>query len=98
MIFTNCSELRELKATLPNSIGAAEVKEMVKCPHCGNKFSPEEAIQHDVRERLEREFDMKLQANTKALISKIQQEEQSKFKVQVQRLEQDRKAPDNRTQ
>lgn len=69
---------------------------MVKCPHCGNKFSPEEAIQHDLRERLEREFDLKLQANTKALISKIQQEEQSKFKLQVQRLEQDRKAKESR--
>jgi hypothetical protein len=69
---------------------------MVKCPHCGNKFSPEEAIQHDLREKLEREFDLKLQANTKALISKIQHEEQSKFKVQVQRLEQDRKAKESR--
>ena len=69
---------------------------MVKCPHCGNKFSPEEAIQHDLREKLEREFDMKLQANTNALLSKIQQEQQSKIKLQVQRLEQDRKAKESR--
>ena len=69
---------------------------MVKCPHCGNKFSPEEAIQHDLRERLEKEFELKLQTNTKALVSKIQQEEQTKFKSQVQRLEQDRKVKELR--
>jgi hypothetical protein len=69
---------------------------MVKCPHCGNKFSPEESIQHDLREKLEKEFDMKLQANTKALASRIQQEEQAKYKLQVQRLEQDRKAKESR--
>ena len=64
---------------------------LVKCPHCGNKFSPEEAIQHDVRAQLEKEFDQKLQANTKSLISRVQQEEQTKFKAQFQRLEDDRK-------
>jgi hypothetical protein len=69
---------------------------LVKCPHCGNKFSPEEAIQHDLREKLEKEFDLKLQANTKSLVSKIQLEEQAKFKAQVQRLEQDRKAKESR--
>jgi hypothetical protein len=69
---------------------------LVKCPHCGNKFSPEEAIQHDLREKLEKEFDLKLQANTKSLVSKIQQEEQAKFKAHVQRLEHDRKAKESR--
>ncbi len=28
----------------------------VKCPHCGNKFSPEVALEHDIRIQLEREF------------------------------------------
>lgn len=65
---------------------------LVKCPHCGNKFSPEEAIQHDLRAQLEREFDQKLMANTKSLAAKIQQEEQAKFKSQLQRMEDDRKA------
>src|SRR5688572_623828 len=65
---------------------------LVKCPHCGNKFSPEEAIQHDLRAQLEKEFDQKLQANTKSLVSRIQQEEQAKLKAQFQRLEDDRKA------
>jgi len=65
---------------------------LVKCPHCGNKFSPEEAIQHDLRAQLEREFDQKLVANTKSLAAKIQQEEQAKFKSQLQRMEDDRKS------
>lgn len=69
---------------------------MVKCPHCGNKFSPEEAIQHDVRVQLEKEYDQKLQANSKSLIARVQQEEQAKYKVQFQRLEEDRRAKASR--
>jgi hypothetical protein len=64
---------------------------LVKCPHCGNKFSPDEAIQHDLRAKFEREFEQKLVANAKSLASKIQQEEQAKYKIQLQRLEEDRK-------
>jgi hypothetical protein len=69
---------------------------MVKCPHCGNKFSPEQAIQHDLRAQLEREFEQKLHTNSKSLIAKIQQEEQAKYKSQFQRLEEDRKAKASR--
>ena len=64
---------------------------LVKCPHCGNKFSPEDAIQHDLRAKFEKEFEQKLTANTKSLASKIQQEEQARYKGQLQRLEEDRK-------
>ena len=64
---------------------------LVKCPHCGNKFSPEEAIQHDLRAKFEREFEQKLLANTKSLASKIHQEEEAKYKAQLHRLEEDRK-------
>jgi hypothetical protein len=64
---------------------------LVKCPHCGNKFSPEDAIQHDLRAKFEREFEQKLMANTKSLTSKIQHEEEAKYKIQLQRLEEDRK-------
>lgn len=64
---------------------------LVKCPHCGNKFSPEEAIQHDLRAQFEKEFDQKLLANAKSLELKIQQQEQAKFQSQLQRYEQDRK-------
>jgi hypothetical protein len=64
---------------------------LVKCPHCGNKFSPEDAIQHDLRAKFEKEFEQKLAASTKSLSSKIQQEEQARYKVHLQRLEEDRK-------
>lgn len=33
----------------------------VKCPHCGNKFSPEVALEHELRSRLEKEFEGKLE-------------------------------------
>lgn len=69
---------------------------MVKCPHCGNKFSPEQAIQHDLRAQLEKEFEQKLHVNTKNLISKIQHEEQTKFQVQLQRYEQEKKIKSQR--
>jgi hypothetical protein len=69
---------------------------LVKCPHCGNKFSPEEAIEHDLRAQFEKEFEQKLVANTKSLALKIQQEEQAKFKSQLQRLEDDRRVKASR--
>lgn len=65
---------------------------LVKCPHCGNKFSPEEAIQHDLRAQLEKEFDRKLNENSKLLTEKIRNQENEKFQSQLKRLEEDRKA------
>jgi hypothetical protein len=38
---------------------------LVKCPHCGNKFSPEEAMGHDLRVQLEQEFEQKLLENSR---------------------------------
>lgn len=64
---------------------------LVKCPHCGNKFSPEEAIQHDLRAQLEKEFEEKFAKNATALTEKIRNQEQEKFQLRVQRLEEDRK-------
>jgi len=63
---------------------------MVKCPHCGNKFSPEEAIQHDLRAQMEKEFEQKLDENGRLLAAKIRKEEDEKHKMQLQRLEEDR--------
>ena len=65
---------------------------LVKCPHCGNKFSPEEAIEHDLRAQLEEEFDRKLNENSKLLTEKIRNQENEKFQSQLKRLEEDRKA------
>ena len=64
---------------------------LVKCPHCGNKFSPEEAIQHDLRAQLEKEFEEKFVENTHALTERIRTQENEKFQLRVQRLEEDRK-------
>ena len=65
---------------------------LVKCPHCGNKFSPEEAIQHDLRAQLEGEFNERLRDNTRMLTDKIRNEEKERVQGQVQRLEEDGKA------
>lgn len=65
---------------------------MVKCPHCGNKFSPEQAIQKDLRAQLEKEFEEKLMQNIRTLSMRIQQEEQARFQSQLKRFEmEDRK-------
>ena len=64
---------------------------LVKCPHCGNKFSPEDAIQHDLRAQLEKEFALKLNENSKILAEQIRRQEDEKFRTQLQRLEEDRK-------
>jgi hypothetical protein len=65
---------------------------LVKCPHCGNKFSPEEAIQHDLRAQLEKEFEQRLLDNTRVLTEKIRSEEKERFQGQLVRSEEDRKA------
>jgi hypothetical protein len=64
---------------------------LVKCPHCGNKFSPEEAIQHDLRAQLEKEFEQKLQDSARVLTDKIRTEEKERVQGQLQQLEEDRK-------
>lgn len=63
---------------------------LVKCPHCGNKFSPEEAIQHDLRAQLEKEFEQRLHDNARVLTDKIRTEEKERHQGQLQRLEEDR--------
>lgn len=43
---------------------AEDMATTVKCPHCGNKFSPELALEHDIRIQLAKEFDSKLAEKT----------------------------------
>ena len=69
----------------------ASVTLLVKCPHCGNKFSPEEAIQHDLRAQMEKEFEQRLHENGRLLSEKIKRQEDEKHQVLLQRLEEDRK-------
>lgn len=64
---------------------------LVKCPHCGNKFSPEDAIQHDLRSQLEKEFEQRLAENSKLLMEQVRNQESERYQSKIQRLEEDRK-------
>jgi hypothetical protein len=83
------SHFRIDKHTLMNTLQSTAL--MVKCPHCGNKFTPEDAIGHDIRLQLEKEFDQKLQTYGKTLSETIRKQEGDRFKTQLQLLEEDRK-------
>ncbi len=63
----------------------------VKCPHCGNKFTPEDAIGHDIRVQLEQEFEKKLSLNARKVSEAVRKEEGEKFRAHLQMLEEDRK-------
>ncbi|HTE30123.1 MAG TPA: DUF2130 domain-containing protein [Chryseolinea sp.] len=69
---------------------------LVKCPHCGNKFSPEESLEHDLRAQFEREFELKLHETTKLVAEKIRIQEGEKYQTQLKRVDEDRRAKANR--
>jgi hypothetical protein len=71
---------------------------VVKCPHCGNKFTPEDAIGHDMRLQMEKEFETKLAANAKRIADTIQKQESEKYKSQLQMIDNDRKTKASRLQ
>lgn len=64
----------------------------VKCPHCGNKFNPEESIGHDVRVQLEYEFEKKMMENSKRIEDRIRKQEAERYATQMKLVEEDRKA------
>ena len=70
----------------------------VKCPHCGNRFTPEDAIGHDIKIQLEKEFELKLAANAKTVAEAIRRQENERYKSQLQLLENDRKVKASRLQ
>jgi hypothetical protein len=63
----------------------------IKCPHCGNKFSPEAALEHDVRLHLEKEFEKKLEDNAKTVEQRTKKIEEERYLVKIKALESDRK-------
>lgn len=65
---------------------------MVKCPHCGNKFSPEESLEHELRLKLEWEYQQKSHEQLKAVADRVRTEEGQRFKLQMGRLEEDRQS------
>lgn len=63
---------------------------LISCPHCGNKFSPEDSIETELRARLEQEFEVKHYAQIKAATERVRAEEESRFHLQMKQIEDDR--------
>jgi hypothetical protein len=70
-----------------NTINATAL--LVRCPHCGVKFNPEEAIGHDIRIQLEKEFEKQLAENSRSLEEKIRKQEGERFKMQLRALQEE---------
>lgn len=64
---------------------------LVKCPHCGNKFAPEDAIGHEIRQQMEKEFEAKIENETTHIRETVRKQESERFKSQLRALEEDRK-------
>lgn len=62
---------------------------LVKCPHCGNRFTPEDAIGHEVRLQLEQEFEQKLEQNRKMVEARTKKESEEHFRLQLKSLQDD---------
>lgn len=62
---------------------------LVKCPHCGNRFTPEDAIGHEVRLQLEQEFEQKLEQNRKMVEARTKKESEEHFRLQFKSLQDD---------
>lgn len=65
----------------------AQTKLMIKCPHCGESFSPEEAIGHDLRLQLQRDFEQRLKENTLKIQERVKAEETERFARQLDSLQ-----------
>jgi hypothetical protein len=63
----------------------------VKCPHCGNKFNPEEAIEHGIRVELQKEFERKASEQSRFIENQVRKQELEKYSSQLRMLEEDRK-------
>lgn len=71
---------------------------MVKCPHCGNRFTPEDAIGHDIRVQMEKEFELKLEENRKSVEARIRKQEGDRYILQLKSLQDDSRAKTARLQ
>jgi hypothetical protein len=65
---------------------------LVKCPHCGNKFSPEDAIGHDLRVEMEKEFQHKMTETSRKIEERVRKQETERVAGHIRILEDDRKA------
>jgi hypothetical protein len=64
-------------------------KLLIKCPHCGGNFSPEEAIGHDLRRKMEQDFQRKLAESERVMEEIIRKQENDRFQQQLERLKQE---------
>ncbi|MGC3944083.1 MAG: DUF2130 domain-containing protein [Chryseolinea sp.] len=64
--------------------------QQIACPHCGNKFSPEESLEHELRARLEKEYQMKRLEELKVVADRARTDEGNKYQLQLRRIEEDR--------
>ena len=71
---------------------------LVKCPHCGNRFTPEDAIGHEMKLQMEKEFEDKLAARSKSVEENIRKQEAERYRRQLQLVEDDRKLKASRLQ
>jgi hypothetical protein len=71
---------------------------LVKCPHCSETFTPEDAIGHDIRIQLEKEFEKRLQATAKAVEARVAKQESDRYREKFMLLEEDRKIKTGRLQ
>lgn len=59
---------------------------MIQCPHCGENFSPEEAIGHHLRMEIQRDFEQRLKETALKIEERIKAEENEKSARQMESL------------
>lgn len=79
-----------------NSKAMEVIQTTVVCPHCGNKFNPDERLRHDLRLQLEHEFERKMMETTKRIEERTKKQEAEKYAAQMRLMDDDRRAKANR--
>ncbi len=69
---------------------------MIRCPHCGGNFSPEEAIGHDLRQQLQRDFERKLVEQARLMEEKIRKQESEKYEARLEVLQRESRSKTQR--
>jgi hypothetical protein len=95
MVFSNFTlSLNQNDMNIPTINSSIQIK----CPNCGNKFSPEAALEHDVRLHLEKEYEKKLEENARAVEQRTQKAEEEKYLSRIKAAEADRREKSIRLQ
>lgn len=62
----------------------------IKCPHCGNKFEPTAALEHDIKHQVERELRKKFDVDMKNQESLMRKQMEEKYSSRLKTLDADR--------